>query len=97
MPPPQTGMTTPEETSQLQEINTALNVFGVIRIVVGHTPSRQGIRSSHGGKVIQIDTGIAKYYGGTQSYLEIRDGIVFTHDNGIVTTIQDDENGGIPK
>lgn len=73
--------------SASDEIDLALNAFGVQRIVIGHTPSLTGIKASYGGKVIQIDTGIANYYGGTQSYLEIRDGALIAHDNGTATVI----------
>jgi len=80
----------PSRLSQLEEVNLALSTFDVDRIIIGHTPTLSGIKSTHNGKVIQIDTGIAAYYGGTQSYLEIRDGILIAHDNGVEKTITDD-------
>ena len=48
-----------------------LNAYGAKRIVIGHTPTLSGISVLHGGKLIRIDTGISKFYGGTPSYLEI--------------------------
>ncbi|MBL4620717.1 MAG: metallophosphoesterase [Marinicaulis sp.] len=77
--------------SQEEEIDLVLRTFGVARIIVAHTPALQGIKASSGGKLIQIDTGIADYYGGTQSFLEIRNGVLYAHDNGVVT-ITHDEN-----
>lgn len=70
-----------------EEIHLVLDTFNVQRIIIGHTPSLTGIKASYDGKVIQIDTGIASYYGGTQSYLEIRDGALIAHDNGVTTVI----------
>ncbi len=79
----------PAPLSQGDEIDLVLSTFDVDRLVIGHTPSLTGIKSTHGGKIIQIDTGIAAYYGGTQSYLEIRDGILIAHDNGVERIITD--------
>lgn len=76
--------------SQREEVDLVLSTFGVDRLVIGHTPTLTGIKSTHHGKVIQIDTGIATHYGGTQSYLEIRDGVLIAHDNGIENIIIDD-------
>ncbi len=73
--------------SPSEEVDLVLDAFSVQRIVVGHTPSLTGVKASYGGKVIQIDTGIAKYYGGTQSYLEIRNGVLIAHDNDAATII----------
>ena len=76
---------------QTKEIDLALTVFDIDRIVIGHTPALSGITATHDGKIIQIDTGIAAYYGGTQSYLEIMDGVLIAHDNGVETLITDQE------
>ena len=87
----------PNETpllSQEDELNLVLHTFGVQRIIVGHTPSLEGVKASFDGKVIQIDTGISAYYGGTQSYLEIKDGDLYAHDNGVVTKIAHDSEAG---
>lgn len=80
----------PPSLSQSEEVDLALSTYNVDRLVIGHTPTLSGIKSTHDGKVIQIDTGIAAYYGGTQSYLEIRDGILIAHDNGVEKIITDD-------
>ncbi|HVM37475.1 MAG TPA: metallophosphoesterase [Sphingomicrobium sp.] len=54
-----------------QEIAAALAAYDVRRMVVGHTPTPAGIQISNGGRLVRIDTGISRAYGGTLSYLEI--------------------------
>lgn len=54
-----------------QEIDLALRNYQVKRIVVGHTPSLDGIISSANGKLWRADSAISRAYGGTLSYLEI--------------------------
>jgi hypothetical protein len=54
-----------------QELDLILAAFGAKRLVVGHTPNLAGIAISHGGKLVRIDTGNARYYKGQPSWLEI--------------------------
>jgi hypothetical protein len=54
-----------------QEINLVLTNYGVKRIVVGHTPSLQGIIEGAGGKLWRADSANSRAYGGPPSYLEI--------------------------
>ena len=54
-----------------QEVDLALNSFGVKRIVVAHTPSRQGIIAGAAGNLWRIDSAISRAYGGSPAYLEI--------------------------
>jgi len=67
-----------------QELEKVLTRFGATRMIVGHTPALQGIKTHYGGKLIQIDTGIAPYYGGTNSFLRIENGKLFAHDEGVI-------------
>ncbi len=53
------------------ELSRVLKAYGAKRIVVGHTPNLRGIQLLQGGKLVAIDTGNSRYYGGTPSYLEI--------------------------
>jgi len=53
------------------EIDLALRNFDVKRIVVGHTPARQGIIEAANGRLWRIDSAISRAYGGTPTYLEI--------------------------
>jgi hypothetical protein len=54
-----------------QELDAALKAFGAKRIVVGHTPNLKGITITEGGRLVRVDTGISRYYGGALSWLEI--------------------------
>ncbi len=63
-----------------QEIDLALASFGVKRIVVAHTPSRQGIISASGGKLWRADSAISRAYGGMPAYLEIVGDRVTAHN-----------------
>ena len=72
-----------------EELDIVLTHFGVERIVVGHTPSVDGIKANHNGRVIQIDTGMSEYYGGTNSFLEITTKGTFANNEGVVVKIED--------
>lgn len=54
-----------------KELAAVLAAYGARRIIVGHTPGLEGIRILHGGRLVAVDSGNARYYGGTPSYLEI--------------------------
>lgn len=53
------------------ELDGSLLGHGAKRMVIGHTPDIKGVGFLHGGKLIQIDTGISRYYGGKLGWLEI--------------------------
>lgn len=63
-----------------QEIDLVLTNYGVKRIVVGHTPSREGILSSSEHRLWRIDSAISRAYGGQLAYLEIAGDKVTAHD-----------------
>jgi hypothetical protein len=69
------------------EVDRVLAHFEADRLVVGHTPSLEGIRAHHQGKVIQIDTGASAVYGGVRAWLEIENGVVTAHNQGVATQI----------
>jgi hypothetical protein len=54
-----------------QELATVLAAYGANRIVVGHTPNLKGIQILYEGRLVTIDTGNSRFYGGPPSYLEI--------------------------
>jgi len=64
------GAATPRPSIE-QELATVLSAYGARRIVVGHTPSLSGIQIQYGGRLVRIDSGNSRYYGGPPSYLEI--------------------------
>jgi hypothetical protein len=53
------------------ELETVLRAYGVKRIVVAHTPSLKGIIISPDGRLVRVDTGMSRYYGGPLTFLEI--------------------------
>ena len=69
------------------EVESVLAAYNAKRIIVGHTPETNGIKVSYAGKLIQIDTGMSKYYKGTRSFLRIENGEIFAHNNGIIQKI----------
>jgi hypothetical protein len=62
-----------------QELTTVLAAYGAKRIVVGHTPNLKGIQVLNSGKLVTIDTGNSRFYGGPPSYLEILGDKVIPH------------------
>ena len=69
------------------EVESILAAYNAKRIIVGHTPETKGIKASYAGKLIQIDTGMSKYYNGTRSFLRIENGEIFAHDDGTIQKI----------
>jgi hypothetical protein len=65
------GLSGVEPEAAPETVDAILAHHGVARIVVGHTPTSGVIWPQHGGRVVMIDTGIAKAYGGHVGYLEI--------------------------
>jgi hypothetical protein len=70
---------TPPPPSVGEQLDAALAAFGAKRMVIGHTPILSGIAMLEGGRLVRIDTGISSAYGGTLTYLEIRDGTPVPH------------------
>ena len=62
-----------------QELATVLAAYGAKRIVVGHTPNPAGIQVTNGGRLITVDTGISRHYGGALTWLEIVGDTVTPH------------------
>ena len=54
-----------------EELAAVLAATGAKRVVVGHTPSLSGIIIAHGGRLVRIDSGISRHYGGPLTWLEI--------------------------
>ena len=70
-PPASDPVAKPARPTIEQELAVVLAAYGAKRIVVGHTPSLSGIAIRHGGRLIQIDTGMSRHYNGPLGYLEI--------------------------
>jgi hypothetical protein len=48
-----------------------LTAYGAKRIIIAHTPNLGGIVIASGGRLVRIDTGISRFYGGPMTWLEI--------------------------
>ena len=62
-----------------EELTAVLRAVDARRIVIGHTPVLTGIAISQGGRLVRIDTGISRAYGGKLSFLEIKGGRLVPH------------------
>ncbi len=71
------------------DVAAATSAYGVARLVIGHTPNLEGVKSLYGGRVILIDTGISAAYGGVRSYLRIEGGKITAYNNGEPTVLQE--------
>jgi hypothetical protein len=71
--------TAPAQPPIEDQVQSLLSAYGAKRIVIGHTPILSGIAMLYGGRLIRIDTGISRVYGGTLSYLDILDGTPVPH------------------
>ena len=69
----------PGRPSREEELASVLARYGAERLVVAHTPSRGGIASDLGGRLLRIDTGISRHYGGPASYLAIEGDRITAH------------------
>ncbi|BGP25899.1 serine/threonine protein phosphatase [Rhodotorula toruloides] len=60
-----------EEDEICERVEKALEMLNVRRMVMGHTPQFEGILSRCDGKILLIDTGISRAYGGAHSSLSL--------------------------
>jgi hypothetical protein len=65
------GLSGVEPTASPETVDAILEHHGVSHIVVGHTPTSGIVWPNYDSKVVMIDTGIARHYGGYVAYLEI--------------------------
>ncbi|HET9355209.1 MAG TPA: metallophosphoesterase [Sphingomicrobium sp.] len=65
--------------SAANELDVALKAFGAKRLVIGHTPSPRGVVVDFDGKLVRIDTGISRVYGGVPAWIEILGDRVVPH------------------
>ncbi len=80
------GNATETETGAI-EIETVLKHYNVDHIVIGHTPSMNGIKMLYDGRVVVVDTGIASHYGGKKSFLSINGNTFTANDDGLETVL----------
>lgn len=76
--PPQQGARPAPEG----EFEAVLSRYGASRLVVAHTPNLSGIAVEREGRLIRVDTGISRFYGGRSSFLELIGGEAFANERG---------------
>ena len=87
------GLSGQEPRAPVETVDAILQQHNASHIVVGHTPTSGVIWPRYDGKVIQIDTGIAAYYGGHMGYLEINsDGLFAGYPDGKVKLPETEED-----
>lgn len=87
---------TEETDASKQDVAAAFKAYGVKRIIIGHTPSLSGIKVLQEGRVVMVDTGIMRGYGGKRSFLTIEGGTINAHDGDAVTELKATENPAPP-
>ena len=63
-----------EVAKQLQEV---LKRYDANRMVIGHTVATRGVFSRAGGRLIRIDVGMCRYYGGPAACLVVEKGVFY--------------------
>jgi hypothetical protein len=76
------GMAQSPEQSEAATVDAALAAHGATHIVIGHTPTWGTVIPRFGAKVIQIDVGLASYYGSRRACLLVENGELFTIHRG---------------
>jgi hypothetical protein len=77
------GLARAPESSLAAHVNKLLRFHGARRIVIGHTPTPQGVPIERfGGKVILADVGLGVAYGGRLACLVIENGVAVALRNG---------------
>jgi Calcineurin-like phosphoesterase len=64
------------------ELDVVLSAYDAKRLVIGHTPDLKGIEVLGHGRLVRIDTGNSRFYGGPLSWLEIIGGTMIPHTVG---------------
>jgi hypothetical protein len=70
------GLAEAPEEELAAHVDRVLENLGARHIVIGHTPSLEGIKPRFGGKVLPIDVGISPSYGGRQECLVVEGGVL---------------------
>ncbi|MBI1899278.1 MAG: metallophosphoesterase [Acidobacteria bacterium] len=76
------GLATEDETLLGNHVDGLLATYGVNRIVIGHTITGSTILPRFGGKVVMIDVGLSKVYGGPPAGLVLEKGTAYALHRG---------------
>ncbi len=77
------GLMQGEEDPLRRHVETVLSSFGVTRIVVGHTTTGGAVTPRFEGKVIGIDVGLSRVYGGPPACLVVEKGQFYAIHRGV--------------
>lgn len=87
------GLARGDEEDLRGHVDKVLARLGARRIVVGHTPNLQGVRTRFAGKVVLIDVGLSSYYGGPLAALVLEgDRAYALHEGRVAELEQDPDN-----
>lgn len=81
------GLVNDPEDQATPNLETALKSFGVARIVVGHTPTKAPIQTKLNGRLIDIDTGMSRVFGGPKDCLVIEGDKLYSMAGGKKTPL----------
>lgn len=76
------GLALEDEGLLTPHVETVLSNYDCRRIVIGHTPTAGTVIPRFGGRVVMIDAGLSRYYGGRLACLVIEKGRAFTLHRG---------------
>jgi hypothetical protein len=76
------GLMEDEEGPLWRQVDTVLSNFGVTRIVVGHSTTAGALTPRFEGKVIGIDAGLSRVYGGPPACLLVESGRFYAIHRG---------------
>lgn len=77
------GLANHDEATEAPHLEKLLATHDVDRIVIGHTTTGGKIISRFGGRVVQIDVGMAAAYGGNLGALILEEGKAFAIEDGV--------------
>lgn len=66
-----------DDEAVAQQLDAVLKRYGARRMVIGHTVSTDGIQAAAGGRLVQIDVGMADCYGGPAACLVVEKGTLY--------------------
>jgi hypothetical protein len=66
-----------DEDEVAKRLEGMLKAYGARRMVVGHTVSPEGVSARAGGRLVMIDVGLSKLYGGPAACLVVEKGTLY--------------------
>ena len=70
-PAPAAAASAPPPLTIDQQLTQLLAAAAARRIVIGHTPLKSGVAVTNGGRLVRVDSGNSRAYGGVPGYAEI--------------------------